>query len=57
LRCAVAKEELLGDVQENAVVVLVRVAQRTVWHEEEIRRGQPEGVRPVFASVFHNNFF
>ena len=48
------KGELLGggvpiyqlprNVQENAIVILVRVVQRTIGHEEEVLRGQPEGV-------------
>jgi len=41
----VAIDHLLGDVQEDAVVVFVRVVQRTVRHEEEVFRGQAEGVR------------
>lgn len=38
-------DHLPGDVQEDAVVVLVRVVQRTVRHQEEVFRGQPERVR------------
>ena len=41
----VAIDHLPGDVQEDAVALLVRVIQRSVRHEEEVLRSQPEGVR------------
>ncbi len=40
----VAPDQLRGDVEEDAVVVLVRVVERARRHVEEVLRGQPEGV-------------
>ena len=45
LRDAVPIDLLRRNVQEDAVVVLVRVVQRTVRHHEEVLRGQTERVR------------
>ena len=41
----VAINHLPRDVQEDAVALLVRVIQRSVRHEEEVLRSQPESVR------------
>ena len=35
--CGVPIDHLPGDVQEDAVSLLVRVIQRTVRHEEEVQ--------------------
>lgn len=45
LRGGVPDDQLRRDVEENPVVVLVRVVQRAVRHQEEVLRGQPERVR------------
>ena len=45
LRGGVAEDQLTRNVQEYSVVMLIRVVQRTVRHEEEILRGQSERVR------------
>ncbi len=45
LRDAVPIDLLRRNVQEDAVVVLVCVVQRTVRHHEEVLRGQTERVR------------
>ena len=51
LRGRVTIDQLRRDVEENPVVVLVRVVQRTVRHHEEIFRGQPESVRGGSSDV------
>ncbi len=40
----VAVNQLRGDVEEDAVVVLVHIVERARRHVEEVFRGQPEGV-------------
>ena len=40
----VAIDHLPGDVQEDAVALLVRVVQRPVRHEEEVLRGKSERI-------------
>ena len=40
----VAVNQLRGDVEEDAVVILVHIVERARRHVEEVLRGQPEGV-------------
>ena len=43
-RSTVTKDQLPGDVQEDAVALLVRVVQRAVRHVKEVLRGQVKRV-------------